>query len=289
MRILALIFLACIAVMTGCDSGTHTSTPAQTGPGTVAPPSMPAHPAALYERWKEVVTNPEGNAQTTEHLAITHQLLNTAPETLDKMVDLLIDPTTKPESKFMILDCLGFAQTPELQPRLLSLVEPQVDPVIRTQVTMILARSTDPKIVARVRELVNDPERRVKLAALSGLTETGDVESHAQLREYFFTEGLPPEHRARAVQALSVSPEKEDLKVFLEAVQQKDMAEPHRITAVKAIGRLADETAVSTLETVAEDAETPEQLKQLATSAITAIQERVSASNTPDAPLEPAQ
>jgi len=289
MRVFAFyIFAACILTLSGCDSSTPAPPTAGPVPGAQNAAPKPTDAQALFDRWKMVVTDPQINAQGSEHLAITSQLVNTAPEMLDKMIDLLVDPATQPVSQYMIVDCLGFAQNAKLHPRLLTLTEPGTDPIIRTHVTTILARSIDPHIVDRVRLLANDPERRVKLAALSGLTEAGDSASRELLREYYFTEGLPPEHRARLVEALSAAPHASCLDVFTHAAQDATLPENFRIAAVRSLGRLADPAALPALEIVANDANAPATLKQIAGSAVEVIKTSPATSETPTSPVGPA-
>ncbi len=287
MRIRLLLGLTGLAVLVGCDSSAPPSAPAPivpTAPVVPTAPAMPTDPQAMYDRWKAIVTNPAENAQSLEAFNLAAELSKSSPELVDKMVDLLVDPTTSQDSRYMIMTCLDAAYSPNLLPRMLTLVEPGVDPVIRTLVTINLTRLNDPQAQEKVRQLVNDPERRVKLAALSGLVEMGDQDSRKVLQEYYFTEGLPAEYRGRIVHVLSTMPQASEAPLYIAALQDGTVDEASRLLAVSAVGRMGEVSALPALEAVANDAASPEELKKIAASAVNVIKEKAGQSSASTAP-----
>lgn len=240
-------------------------------------------PQKAFDQWKALVLNPEAAKTGSVHIQLAADLKERAPDLIPQMVDLLLDPATQPESRFLILNSLEVAQTPELYPRLLDLTKPEVDPSVRTGVVIMLKTATEPTVVARIRELVNDPERRVKLAAMMVLSETGDKAVRAALQEYYFSDGLPAEHRSRIVQSLALTPEAGDLKVLTVALGDATLGEEARLVATGAIGRVGDPAGLDALDQIAQGNDSAE-LKKWAASAAKVIRDKTAALGTPGQP-----
>lgn len=259
----AACFVAVILVLAGCGEPSPAAPPS----GSVdAPVPLTAEPQVLFDRWKVLVANPNVGNNRNEMYAIATQLTNRAPEYIDKMIDVLLDPATSQEGRFAVLDSIRLGLQPQLYPRLLTLTEPGVDPAIRAQVIIVLANTGDPAVAERLKQLKDDPERRVRLAALCALTESGDADARQVLREYYGTEGLPAPYRGRMVESLALMPESGDLPVFVAAVREDGLDVTARIMAVGALGRLADTQALPALEAVAAS-NAPAELKEIAASA----------------------
>ena len=243
------------ALLTGCGP----SDPSQSqGPVTpVVPAAAPSDPKALFEAWKANVLNPNRADGDMSHIDAALQLSMKAPEYLDKMIDVLADPATPPKSRFVILNSLEAAQTPQSYPRLLELTKPEVDPVLRTGVVIMLKNSDDPNVTARLRELANDPERRVRMAAMVVLSEKGDKEMRSALQQYYFTDGLPSEHRARIVVSLGVAPESSDLKVFAAAANDATIPDESRTFALNALARIGGPEGLAAIQQCASGNNSP--------------------------------
>ncbi len=281
-RVLCIAGVAIGLALCGCKPSEGPA-PAPVTPAFPQPTQV--DPQKAFDQWKALVTNPEAARTGSVHIQLAAALKERAPELIPKMVDLMLDPATQPESRFLILNSLEVAQTPELYPRLLDLTKPEVDPSIRSGVVIMLKTSTEPAVIARIRELVNDPERRVKLAAMMVLSETGDKESRTALQEYYFTDGLPAEHRARIVQSLALTPETSDLKVLTTALGDAAIGEEARLVATGAIGRVADPSGLAALDQIAQGNESAD-LKKWAASAAKVIREKSGSSG--DATNQPA-
>lgn len=276
-RVLCVAGVAIGLALCGCKPSEGPA-PAPVTPAFPKPAQV--DPQKAFDQWKALVTNPEAAKTGSVHIQLAADLKERAPELVPKMVDLMLDPTTTPESRFLILNSLEVAQTPALYPRLLDLTKPEVDPSIRTGVVIMLKSATEPSVVARIRELVDDPERRVKLAAMMVLSETGDKPARTALREYYFTEGLPAEHRARIVQSLALTPEAEDLKVLTTAVTDPALGEEARLVATGAIGRVGDPAGLPALDQIAQGTDSDE-LKKWAASAAKVIRDSSVPSTAP--------
>jgi hypothetical protein len=113
----------------------------------------------------------------------------------------------------------------------------------------------------------------VKLAATMVLSETGDKEARTALQAYYFTDGLPAEHRARIVQSLALAPEIDDLKVLTTALGDAAIGEEARLVATGAIGSVGDPAGLPALDQVAQGDESAE-LKKWAASAAKFIRDK---------------
>ncbi|MCC6794068.1 MAG: HEAT repeat domain-containing protein [Candidatus Hydrogenedentes bacterium] len=279
-RVLCIVGVSIGLALCGCKPSEGPA-PAPVTPAFPKPAQV--DPQKAFDQWKALVTDPEAAKTGSVHIQLAADLKERAPELVPQMVDLMLDPATTPESRFLIMNSLEVAQTPELYPRLLDLTKPEVDPSIRTGVVIMLKNATEPSVVARIRELVNDPERRVKLAAMMVLSETGDKPARAVLQEYYFTEGLPAEHRARIVQSLALTPEAGDLKVLTTAVTDATLGEEARLVATGAIGRVGDSAGLPALDQVAQGNDSAE-LKKWAASAAKVIRDKAASSSAPTPP-----
>lgn len=238
------------------------------------PAAMPTDPAAMFEQWKQVVSKPEALGASMTHVELALALRDRAPEYVGKMIDLLVDPATNAQTRNLIFISLEVAQTPEVYPRLLDLTKSDVDPVIRTGTVVMLKTATDPAVIARLRELTNDPERRVRMAAIMMFSENGDAEMRAALQDYYFTDGLPPEHRDRIVQSLAITPVSSDIRVFGAAANDASLPEFTRRVATGGLGRIAEPGCLEPLRQCA-NGDNPAPLKEEAAYAVKKVEEKL--------------
>jgi len=251
----------------GCGEGTVPSA----APESVA--SFPAapDPDALFEEWKTLIARPGEGQNDTRCQVLAAMLAAQAPERLDSMVDLLTSPATEPESKLAILFSLEGVLNPELVRRLLELTQPDVDGTVRSGVTLLLARSGDPAVEARFRELRDDSDRRVRLAALNALTLHGDEEARARLREMYFEADLPAPFKERIALTFGMAPQAEDALVLSDAAGLETLANDSRVTVVGALAFLKDPETLPALRACAEG-DYQEDIKALARDAVSAIE-----------------
>lgn len=284
MRAGTLVLLAISVVLSGCGDGGKKSGFPSAVPGMPAVPAMELgksiDPQEAFNQWKDIVTHPEKAKNSVEYGQLAVAALSTGPEMGEKMIDLLVDPATKPESRFLILNSLELAVSPALYPRLLGLTKPETDPSIRAGVVLMLKSADDPAVNERLRELIKDPERRVRLAAMIVLSEKGDKEVRSSLQEYYFTDGLPPEHRGRIAKSLAQAPETGDLKVFIAAVNDAALPEESRLITTGALGRLGDPAGIPSLQQCASGNNSAE-LKDYATRALKVLQEKAGQTPAP--------
>jgi hypothetical protein len=268
-----------LAVLVSCGQGGDLpNTRRITGPG--GPPIKPKSPEALMEDWLSIVNNPDLNSVRGDHVTLAVRIANDAPQLVDRMVELLFEPDRSIQSKMLILNALEVVQDSSHTPRLISLTEPDVDPALRASVAMMLGRSDEQIVKECLARLKDDPERRVRVAALNSLTMQGDHEARKALYDVYLQSETPAAYRGRIAFTLALAPEPADLPVLCAAAPDTEIELDTRIQAAAALGRLGDAAALPALEKCA-DASAPEELRNLAKQAIAAIQAR---SDKPAAP-----
>ena len=268
LRTFAMFGIVALVLTLGCKPGADSPAPAPITPAF--PTAAPADPQAMFDQWKDLVTHPEKIGGGVKHGQLAWELTEREPKYADKMIDMLVDPATTPESRFLILNSIEVARIPSTYPRLLDLTKPEVDPGLRTAVVIMFKNISDPTVDARLRELTNDPERRVRLAALLVLSGRGDTEMRSALHEYYFTDGLPPEHRSQIVQSLALTPGPGDVKVLGAAVNDATLAEGPRLLSIATLAQIGEPTAIPQLQQCA-DADNSPTLKEAAANAIKAL------------------
>lgn len=224
----------------------------------------------LYAEWDEIIANPEKNKNTNRHQMLAVALAAQAPEKLHRMVELLTDPSTTPESKLLIFSSLEAVLNPEIVTQLLELTKPEVDPSVRAGVTMLLAQSGDPAVEERFRELMVDDDSRVRFAALNALVMHGDDNARTSLRDMYFEVGTPAPFRERIALTFGMGPQSGDTEVLADAALREDVTEEVRAVVVTGLAMLADSASLPVLEQIAEG-DYDDNLKVIARDAIDAI------------------
>ncbi len=244
----AIAFFVCM-VLPGCgESGNDTVAPTEESVTQATEPDADA----LFAEWKRAIAEPADSPNSSQHQMLATVVVSKDPEKAGDMVDLLTDPETSPESMLRILASLEVLLNPDITQQLLSLTEPDVDPAVRSGVTMLLAQAQDPVVVERFRELKEDPERRVRFAALNALMIHGDPEARAALREMYFEVDTPQPFRERIALTFGLSPEGDDVPLLADAAQREDMPEDVVAVIVAALAMSGDPAALPALAHCAE-------------------------------------
>ncbi|MCC6697032.1 MAG: HEAT repeat domain-containing protein [Candidatus Hydrogenedentes bacterium] len=255
-----------IVAACGCGSGGLPGPAAPEGPGDAG-----ANPQALLDEWKGLIGDPEANLNNPRLVALASMLAVQSPGLLNVMVDMLVDPATKPQSKLMILSSLEAVLDPALVPRLLQLTEPGVDPVVRSGVTMLLANARTPEVAGRLTELSQDEDSRVRLAALNGMVLQGNAEARDSLRAWFLEADTPQPFRERIALTLSMQPAHGDSPVLAKALGDTAIDPGTRMIIAGALSTLADPEAVQALKDCTQS-DAPEDLKALARDALAVLE-----------------
>lgn len=258
-RFIAIIAGISVTAVLGCNPG---------GQPSATPGAEDAQ--ALFNEWKSLVDNAEVNKENRRYLEVAEKLATTDPAVFKQIVDVIADPATTPDGRVMALTSLNGRITPEMLPTLLKLTQPEVDSSTRAGVVMLLSSVRSPEGDARIRELINDPNRRVKFAATVGLVGQGDTEARKIARDLYFEPDLPSQYRERIAFTLAQEPKPEDSKVLCEAASENSFSPLSRTMAISALVNLGDVSAIPSLEKCLEG-ESPQEIKDLARDAVASL------------------
>lgn len=278
---LALAF-ATGAGLAGCGE-TGTGSPAPAGDSVMQATEPDAD--ALFAEWKRAIAEPADSPNSSQHQLLAITMVSQDPEKAGAMVDLLTHPDTSPESMLGILSSLEMVLSPDITGRLLDLTEPEVDPALRSGVTMLLAQSTDPVVLERVHELKADPDRRVRFAALNALMIHGDSEARAALREMYFEEDTPQPFRERIALTFGLNAQAGDVALLADAAQHGDMPADVVAIVVTALAMSGDPAALPALAHCAEG-DYADNIKAIARDGMEVIKRANPASSVPEAGID---
>jgi len=208
------------------------------------------------------------------------------PEGLAALLDLLGEENTPPVAKVLVVMSI----TPFIQlehgPRLIALTQPDRETTTRTCATHLLGFINTPQAEARLRELSQDPERRVRVEALLVRIMLGDQAALAKARDVWRD---PETNERERTQLLLMIPEAEAAQfvdLYTEALSHPDLELVSLMHAVSVLGRAGAPSAVPALRACASSETAAPDLRALANSAADAIVARARAEkkeNTPEA------
>ena len=243
-------------------------------------------PEELMRLWREL---PKAGADSLDAVTATYiaqQLAASGPEGLKPLLDVLEDPEGDPVAKVLVVISLTPHLRPELAPRLLGMTAEGNETTSRACATHLLGLMNLPEVTARMRELLQDQERRVRLSAAIVMIMRQDPEVLARVAEFWNDPEVTPQERLQIVLSLPDSSLQQYLTLFAEAVVDAGMDAAGRRHALTVLGRLGDASVLPALQTCAEK-DPEESLRLLAQQAIEAVQSRT-AGAPPESAAVPA-
>lgn len=240
---------------------------------------------ALFAEWKRAIKEPADSPNSSQHQVLAIAMVSKDPSKAGAMVDSLTDPETTPESMLRILSSLEVVLNPDLTQRLLDLTEPEVDPSVRSGVTMLLAQTMDPSVIERFHELKDDADRRVRFAALNALLLHGDPNARAALREMYFEEDTPQPFLERIALTFGMSAQADDVTLLADAAQRENMPEDVVAVLVTALAMSGDPAALPALAHCAEG-DYADDIKAIARDGMEVIKGANAASSVPETAID---
>ncbi|MFA6244613.1 MAG: HEAT repeat domain-containing protein, partial [Candidatus Hydrogenedentales bacterium] len=271
-RVLACIGAILLGTAFGCGHGFEQPLPVDS-----------VNPQALFDEWKALVDNPEANKDNNRYIELVHEMAAASPDILHKIVDVIADPSTKPESRVMAMGSLnGFVMT-DMLPKLLKLTDPSMESSTRAGITILLSSVNTPECMERIRQLANDSDKRVKFAATVGLVSQGDADARKSAQALYFEPSLPPQYRERIAFTLAQVPQPEDVKVLAAATADSAFDPMTRAMAIGSLVTLGDPAAIPSLQQCV-DSDAPPEVKDLARDALASLKSQQEAAASESAP-----
>lgn len=263
--------LALVFTLLGCtQEAPEGPPPADTSSGAMEAPKSSDELLAEWTGLAQVQVSHEPSARA---LAVTGQLAAMGPESLMPLIDVLGHPESGPAQKVFVVQCLAPYVSGVHLERLAKIVGTSKDPTTRSCATALLARIGGRGAAIVLGTLVDDSEKRVRLAALAGLGRGGDAGARGRLVALYNSEDTNAFERLQILTVFLAEPGEEGVPLLTDAVKRPLMDPAVRLDAALALGRVGDASAISVLEkskeTAANDA-----YAEVADSAIAAIRER---------------
>jgi len=229
----------------------------------------------LIERWREEAERARTDPSSTACQVVAYKLRTIAPEALLPLIDILANPKEDPFIKVCVVKSVQGQAHPILTERLLALVGPEQDATTRACATHLLGDVPSEEVLATLRTLAHDPDRRIRLAALRGLVRGGDPEGRHGLAAMWDEPGSRVQERNEIGLTLAndIQHDKENADVMMKAITDFELDVAVRSGAVAALGRALDPKAIPALEISAEK-DPDESVREIAASAINLIKAR---------------
>lgn len=263
-----LILTAMPLVLWGCWSGPAT------------PPAPAAEPPEqLVAQWTALATAGKDNLDVPKAGEIASKLAAQGPEKLLPLLDVLAQKDADPYEKVMVVMTTMPAISQFHEPRLIELTGTPIDSVSRGAAAHLLGvlqqrRMGTPQGLARLRELMADPDRHVSSAAILVMELAGDPEALAKALELWSSAGATSEERTSIVLNMPQQAVIQNTKLYAEAVLDTKLSAEVRKHAIQGLGMVGDATVLDALKKCAET-ETDPALKDMAQAAADAVDSRV--------------
>jgi len=265
-----------VAALTGC--GSKEAAPADGAAPKQDGDKRPASETELYEIWDQL------SAQTPESVdielarGVANNLAQFGPE---KLLPLL-DKTDSAEAEKTALFLAMVALRPLLKPehheaKLVELTQPEKPSRTRRAAIELLSTLGSESGIARVNDLMDDSDPRVAAGAMLALLhQENQPEAVSRVKEFWDNPETVDLERQEIVRRIPELSSLEHADIFIKAVSSMDW-DPHvRQRAISILGAFTDTKAQDALKEAAANSPEP-QLKDLATKAVEAMQERLDA------------
>lgn len=235
----------------------------------------PTTAAELLSEWKALAENGEAHLDDPRVVAIGTELKRLGLENLNPLLDALGDPQGKPGAKALAMNALRRVVEPSMAFRLREMCKPDQDGTTRTCAADLLARIPSPETIAFLKTLLNDSEKRVRIAALIGLLANDEPGIRTQVVEMYHQPDNTIQQRTAIILAIADFAKPEDSPVLAEAVVDEKFDAQARSTMISALGRVGDASAIDALAKCAEAQSLSETARKLASDAAEVIKTRL--------------
>lgn len=241
---------------------------------------------ALVQEWKSIPKAGYQGMQTKRAEAISAELAKSGMAGLSPILDVLGDAKGDPVSKVLAVMCLTPYLSPEFAPRLLEMTREDQETTTRVCATHLLSFLTPPEVQQRIKELVNDKERRVKMEASLALMMNNDADVLKHVAELWKNPETTASERSQMMLVFPEQHAPEYMDLIKEAAKDENLEIPARTKAVSILGRIGDASVLDVLTTCAEKDPYPN-MRSLAQNAVEAIKARTQAPGADAAPAAP--
>ena len=256
-------------ILWGCGSGPATP-----------PPPVAEPPEQLVAQWTALATAADkDNLEVGKASEIVAKLAAQGPDNLIPLLDVLANKDADPYEKVMVVMTTMPALSKSHEPKLIELTGPQIDSVSRGCAAHLLGillqrRAGTQQGVVRLKELMADPDRHVRNAAILVMELVGDPEGVLKALDLWPSPDATSEERTSIVLNMPQQAVLQNTKIYAEAVLDTKLSADARKRAIRDLGMVGDATVLDALKKCAET-ETDPALKDMAQAAAEAVDARV--------------
>jgi hypothetical protein len=236
----------------------------------------------LLQLWLQAAEKPDIDIATAS--AIAGQLIQRNPQNINLFFQVLADHDSPARAKLQAMLCLLPFVTPDMASQLVELTEPSFETTTRTCATHMLASLDSPAARARLQELKDDENDRVRMTAKLALLISMDPGVLDEVETMWADPKTTVADRDQMLLVLIGHDAERFMPLYEEAVNLPDIDEQARLRTVEYLGRKGEASSAVALRKLIETPGTQDSLRQLAESAIAAIESRLA--NPAAAPAE---
>jgi hypothetical protein len=286
----------CSALVAGCIPTAPDETPVASVPSTPAKPAsasykpgeqvvvpsfqeepLPDTAEGLVAEWKKLTGDPAMNhIMMLRPVQLAGALAKKGDHALDPILDVLADPASDPRQKVLVVQSLSPHITPAYLPRLTELLKSSEDDTVRACATMLVAQLKGGEETALLAGLKDDPDRRVRLSAIVGLTRRGDAQSRQALRDWYATPEATHDEKTQIIATLLQDPVHDDFALLGNAAFDPTTDSYQQNNLVLLLGRQGGEAELKILEAGLGEVTDPV-VKNMVQAAANAIRARITA------------
>lgn len=236
-------------------------------------PQAPVTPEDLFVQWREIPEAGHEFMDIGRAIVIANALAQQGPDGLEPILDVLASPEEDPVAKMLAVICLSSHMNESFLPRLLELSEPGHESITRGGAIHLLGAFPDGEVQARLRESMTDDDKHVSKVATFVLLRRGDIDAFERTLALWDGNDISVHDRNEIILALPDAQASRHLRLFEEALCNRDLDVPARKRAIQTVGALGDSEALPLLEACL-DRETNAELRTALEYAVRALQSR---------------
>ncbi len=236
----------------------------------VQPPAA-SSPEEKHRQWLALADVPVENLDYSAAVMLGEQLA--AEDRLDLIFTTLGDASANPKAKLLAVVSLTPLLRPEMTSQLAALTESAREATTRACAAKLLGFIDDDGARARLRELMHDPERRVRVSAMLMLARAHDASAVEALPTLWAD---PETNAAERVELVLSLPDEGSARfegIYKDAALDHALDPEIRMRSVTALGEIGNPGAAAVLERCAAEDPVPA-VREMARSAADAIAAR---------------
>lgn len=231
-------------------------------------------PADSLAAWQALMETPATSINDSNLQLLATRLGQTNPGFSEEVIAQLDDPDLSAEKLMALVVTLEVVISPESVPSLTALTTSDKPSSVRRAATHLLGWIRADGARAALQGLKDDSMDTVRLTALLGLAQQGDLSVRQDLRDIYLRDDVTDMTRERIVLAACFSPIDDDRPILEDAIRTAGYEELTYQQAVSVIGRIGTADSIEALNALKANPESSDRVREMCDNSIAAIEER---------------